>query len=114
FRIESGEVDRRALPMPDEARPNLRPAYCAPRNNLEYELAQLWEDILKVNRVGIYDNFFELGGDSLQAARLINRLQQKLDQVIYLAPLFQAPTIAALAAYLAEQFPEVNLKLGEI
>lgn len=110
----NGKIDRQALPSPDGARPNLQQAYVAPRNTLEYGLAQVWQDVLKVERVGLYDNFFELGGDSLKAAVVINRLQHLLDRVIYLAPLFQAPTIADLAAYLTEHFPEVTSKLGMI
>ncbi len=101
----SGKVNRRALPKPDQGRPDLGREFVAPRTPLEKHLAELWQELLGVTRVGVHDNFFELGGDSLKAAVLINRLQQQVGQVIWVAALFDAPTVGELARYLVENYP---------
>jgi hypothetical protein len=71
----NGKVDRRSLPEPDTARPDLAEAFVAPRTAEEKALAEIWEKILGVEKVGIHDNFFELGGHSLLATQLISRLR---------------------------------------
>lgn len=87
------------------SRPNLNSVYSAPRNQIEQEIANLWQELLGVNQVGIYDNFFELGGDSLTGVTLINKFQQKLHKTIPIAALFEAPTVAELAEYCQKQSP---------
>ncbi len=72
----NGKVDRRALPKPAPARPNLGEAYVAPRDNQEEEIAAICARVLGVERVGVHDDFFELGGNSLLATRLIYELQE--------------------------------------
>jgi amino acid adenylation domain-containing protein len=107
----SGKVDRRALPAPAaEAEPR-GPAYVAPRSPLEARLAGLWREVLKVERVGIHDSFFELGGDSIQGAMLINRLQDELGEIVYVMALFDAPTVAQLAAYLEASYGDAVARL---
>ncbi len=101
----SGKVNVRALPAPDQDRPDLGSEYVAPRNPLEEALADMWKELLGVERVGIHDNFFDLGGDSLKAAIFVNRLQEFLGEIVYVVVLFDAPTIAELASYLIENFP---------
>ena len=102
----SGKVDRKALPAPPSERPELERAYEAPRDPLEERLAGLWAELLGVGRVGIHDNFFELGGDSIQGAMFINRLQRELGRIVYVMALFDAPTVAELAAYLRATYPD--------
>jgi hypothetical protein len=58
----NGKVDRRALPAPTDARPDLDTAYVAPRNSTERELADIWSEVLGVEGIGIYDDFLDLGG----------------------------------------------------
>ncbi|MBR7826929.1 amino acid adenylation domain-containing protein [Actinospica sp. MGRD01-02] len=70
----NGKTDRKALPAPDES--SARPAYAAPRDELEIALATVWAEVLEIERVGIDDDFFELGGHSLQLVRVVNRLSQ--------------------------------------
>jgi amino acid adenylation domain-containing protein len=98
----NGKLDRRALPVPGAAR-----AWGghggAPQSALESDLASLWSEILSVAAVGVQDNFFDLGGDSIAAVRLTTRLQQFLDDDVMLAAIFEAPTIAKLAAYLQQR-----------
>jgi acyl-coenzyme A synthetase/AMP-(fatty) acid ligase/acyl carrier protein len=92
----NGKVDRNALPIP-EARSEAS-LYIAPRNAEEATLAQIWSEVLRVERVGIHDNFFELGGDSLRAMRVIARMRELLRLELPLRELFESPTIAELAA----------------
>jgi amino acid adenylation domain-containing protein/non-ribosomal peptide synthase protein (TIGR01720 family) len=96
----NGKINRRALPEPDTARPELQEAFIAPRDSLELQLAQIWEDVLNVSPIGVTDNFFNLGGHSLLAVRLMAQVQQQFAQNLPLATLFQAPTIEQLATTL--------------
>jgi amino acid adenylation domain-containing protein len=92
----NGKVDRRALPAPDGARPELGAKYEGPRNEVEAELCRIWAEVLGLERVGIHDNFFELGGDSILSIQIVARDNQK---GLRLAPrqLFEQRTFAALA-----------------
>ena len=107
----NGKVDRRALPRPSSGRPDLLTSYRPPVSPIERYLARLWCEVLGVDEVGADDDFFELGGDSLQAAVIVNRLQARLGQVIYVVALFDAPSVAALAAYLERHYAEAEARL---
>jgi non-ribosomal peptide synthase protein (TIGR01720 family) len=93
----NGKVDRKALPAPDSARPELEEELVAPRTTAERQLAAIWCEVLGVERVGVHDNFFGLGGDSILSIQVIARAQQA---GLRLTPrqLFQHQTIADLAA----------------
>ena len=93
----SGKVDRQALPVPDQSRPTLQAAYVAPRNELEETIAQIWREVLGMERVGIHDDFFEIGGNSLLAMQIIAKVSNTLDVYLPLHRLFDTPTIAGLA-----------------
>ncbi len=109
----SGKVDTARLPAVDANHAVHAADYTAPRTRLEQALADLWREVLGVERVGIDDNFFALGGNSLQAAIVANRLQQALGAVVYVVVLFDAPTVARLAAYLAQHYRrQVSAWLG--
>jgi non-ribosomal peptide synthase protein (TIGR01720 family) len=92
----NGKIDRRALPEPDTTRPTLQAAFVAPRNPREKLLAQIWAELLGLERIGIHDNFFDLGGNSLLVIRIIARAQQA-GLAITTRQLFQHQTIAELA-----------------
>ena len=97
----NGKVDRTALPAPT-LRPEMATSYDAPETELELMLAKAWQELLRIDRVGLNDNFFDLGGHSLLAARLIARIEKETGQNIPVATLFEAPTIAQLAQKLID------------
>ena len=90
----SGKIDRRSLPDPGEVERAVE--YVAPRTPLEEELARIWQELLGVERVGVYDDFFALGGHSLLATQAVIRIRNAVADVP-LHSLFNAPTVAALA-----------------
>ncbi len=92
----NGKVDRRALPAPEQNRPDLEREYVAPRTAVEQQLSAIWSDVLRVDRVGIHDSFFELGGDSILTIQVISRARQA-GLRISPAQLFEHPTIAELS-----------------
>jgi amino acid adenylation domain-containing protein len=101
--LPNGKVDRRALPAPDRSRPELEKAFVAPRDDLELQLAHIWEEVLGVRPVGVRDNFFELGGHSLLAVRLFALIEQRLGRKLPLTAVFQGATVEQLAAVLRQQ-----------
>ena len=98
----NGKVDRKALPAPDSARPELATAFVAPQGALEEFLAEQWRNLLRLSRVGSRDNFFDLGGNSVMIVQIHHRLKQHLQREIPLIALFQYPTIDTLAQALAQ------------
>jgi len=98
----NGKVDRRALPAPDEARPDLEEAFVAPRNPVEEVAAGILAEVLKLDRVGVNDNFFDLGGHSLLATQVISRLRRAFQVELPLRIFFETPTVAGLAKGIEE------------
>ena len=96
----NGKLDRRALPQPPlEAL--LSRDYVAPEGDSEIALAQIWSELLQVERVGRHDHFFELGGHSLLAMRMLSQVRQRLGVELALGELFANAELCAVAAALA-------------
>jgi amino acid adenylation domain-containing protein len=112
----NGKVDRRALPAPEGDAFSAR-EYEAPEGETEEALAEIWAEVLGVERVGRHDHFFELGGHSLLAVRMISRVRQVLDAEVGIADVFDKPVLSALAqhvlyAQLAQFDPEELARLS--
>ncbi len=96
----NGKVDRQALPAPEQKRPDLGYTSAAPRSAVEEVLVGIWANVLDLQEVGIHDNFFHLGGHSLLATQIIAQILETFQLALSLRTLFEAPTIATLAARL--------------
>ncbi|MFJ9990316.1 amino acid adenylation domain-containing protein [Pseudomonas putida] len=96
----NGKLDRRALPAPTRADLFER-RFEAPQGELEQTLAQIWQGLLQVERVGRHDHFFELGGHSLLAMRLVAQVRQRLGVELTLGTLFAQAELAAMAEVVA-------------
>ncbi len=92
-----GKVDRKALPAPERSRPALDETFDAPRTPIAELLANIWAEVLGLDRVGEHDNFFVLGGHSLLATQVMSRVQAAFQVSLSLRSLFAAPTVAGLA-----------------
>jgi len=97
----NGKIDRKALPEPDESRPELSVSYEGPRNESERKLAGIWEEVFKVHPIGIHDDFLELGGHSLMAMRIVSLTNQTFGIDLSLGSLLDVSTVAGLAGVVA-------------
>jgi len=98
---ENGKVDRRALPAPDQLRPELEGNFVAPRTPAEELIAGIWAEVLRLERVGIHDDFFDLGGHSLNATQVVSRVREAFKVEMPLRALFESPTVEALSRTIA-------------
>ncbi|HYH80383.1 MAG TPA: non-ribosomal peptide synthetase, partial [Longimicrobium sp.] len=111
----NGKLDRKALPAPEGEAYAAR-EYEAPADETEQALAEIWAEVLRVDRVGRRDNFFELGGHSLRAVQVISRVRQVLNVKVALAELFTRPVLEDFAqevmdAQLARVDPDAMAQL---
>ncbi|WP_300239708.1 AMP-binding protein, partial [Pseudomonas sp.] len=89
----NGKLDRKALPKVDAQQ--MQQVYVAPQSELEQQVAAIWADVLKLDRVGMTDNFFELGGHSLLVAQVVTRVKQQFGVDMPIKSLFGAESLAA-------------------
>jgi syringomycin synthetase protein SyrE len=94
----NGKLDRRALPAPELDAYAMR-EYEPPQGEVEEILAGIWQELLKVERIGRHDNFFELGGHSLLATQLVVRIRSALALEVPMRALFEHPSLRVLAAH---------------
>jgi fengycin family lipopeptide synthetase D len=97
----NGKIDRSALPAPEV---NISEDYEAPRNQLEEQLAQIWRQVIGIEKdfLGIDENFFDLGGHSVKATELAARIQKQLNIKISLSDIFKIATIRGMAQYIRD------------
>ncbi|MEU5095199.1 amino acid adenylation domain-containing protein [Streptomyces sp. NPDC020996] len=93
----SGKLDRNALPDPVRTRDADDPGLTAPRDETERIVAEVWADVLGLDRIGIDDSFFDLGGHSLLATMAVSRIAQRLGRDIELRTVFENPTVRGFA-----------------
>jgi len=97
----SGKIDMARLPLPVSDA-----GYVAPRSPVEETMAEIWRDVLGIDRVGVFDNFFDRGGHSISAARVVTRVRQAFHVDTEVVSIFQAPTIASFVVVLAQRLVE--------
>ncbi|MBW1643054.1 MAG: SDR family NAD(P)-dependent oxidoreductase, partial [Deltaproteobacteria bacterium] len=101
--LDSAEkIKEASLPSAAHERPDLSSAYVVPGNLTEQTIAKIWQELLKIDKVGIHDNFFELGGHSLLATRALSRLKSKFPFEFTMSDLFERPTIHSLSEMILE------------
>lgn len=96
----NGKIDYRALPVPDQSRPNLEEAFVPPRTPIEETIAGIVSQVLGIEQVGIHDDFFRLGGYSLAATQIVSRIRRAFEAEVPLRALFEVTTVAGLAKWI--------------
>jgi amino acid adenylation domain-containing protein len=105
----NGKIDRRCLPAPDQARPELKAAYVAPRGTVERSIVAIWKEVLGVRKVGVDDNFFDLGGNSILMTKVHSKFQKMFSWDLRLVEMFEYPTVRSLAERLTMKKEDVSL-----
>jgi amino acid adenylation domain-containing protein len=106
----SGKVDRLALPAPEPVRRDPAAGYEAPRTELERTIAEVWRELLGIERIGRHDNVFELGAHSLLIVRAHSRLRRALGRELSVVDLFRHASVGALAGYLSREEENPNFE----
>ena len=106
----NGKIDRKALPLPENIRPQLSTQYTAPSDKLEELITRIWQEVLHLERIGVNDNFFDMGGHSLLLAQVRSKISNVLHKEVSIMDLFRYPTISTLSRFLQTG---KNPKLGE-
>ncbi len=96
----NGKLDRKALPKPDHRSSEPERDFISPRTELEKIVADVWAEVLKVERIGVHDNFFDAGGHSLLAIQTFSRIRVALQVDLSVRALFEKPTVASLCDYI--------------
>jgi acyl-coenzyme A synthetase/AMP-(fatty) acid ligase/acyl carrier protein len=104
----NNKIDRRALPPVSAIERDIEQAYAAPRSDAEAAICAIWEEVLGVAPIGVDDPFLSLGGDSLKAAKIIVRLEQKFGSEMSMGALFDAGTISGVARLFAKPTGEID------
>jgi amino acid adenylation domain-containing protein len=99
----NGKVDRDALPKQESLRPALGVKYAPPSAGLERSIAEIWRQVLGIDKVGRDDNFFDLGGHSMHLLQVHHGLKEALGAGLPIVELFKYPTIGSLAAYWGQE-----------
>jgi len=98
----NGKIDKRALPVPQKPDQKVEDVTAAPASPTEETLAQIWREVLRIDRVGVRDNFFSLGGHSLLVTQVMSRVQEAFQVSMTMRQFFEAPTISSLAVVIEE------------
>lgn len=103
----NGKVNHSALPESNGDRPELAATYEPPQTEVERAIANIWQQMLHVDKVGIHDNFFDIGGHSLLLVEIHAKLREIFPTNISVINLFEHPTINSLAKYLTQKQTEI-------
>ncbi|MBD2137713.1 amino acid adenylation domain-containing protein [Anabaena sp. FACHB-1237] len=95
----NGKIDKKALPLPGQSLVN-ETQYVMPENDTEKTIVEIWQEVLKMPKVGRNDNFFDLGGNSLLLIQVHRKLQEQLVIELPVVEMFSYPTVKALSSYI--------------
>lgn len=102
----NGKIDRqKLLLMQDSSKTRV---FVSPQSPMEIRLADIWKEVLQVDRAGVDDHFFDLGGDSLKALRVVSKIRSHLKIQLSLSEIFNRPTISSLGHYLQTRKPSLS------
>jgi acyl-coenzyme A synthetase/AMP-(fatty) acid ligase/acyl carrier protein len=96
----NGKIDRQALPSVELSRPEAETNFVPPRTSIEESLANIWSDLLRIEKVGVNDDFFEIGGDSMLSVQMNTQIRETFKVKLPLRQIFETPNIADLAEHL--------------
>ncbi len=96
----NGKIDRKALPLPENIRPQLSTQYTAPSDRFEELITRIWQEVLHLEKIGVNDNFFDIGGHSLLLAQVRSKISKVLNKEVSIMDLFRYPTISTLSKFL--------------
>jgi amino acid adenylation domain-containing protein len=99
----TGKLDSKALLALKPEQLGSEREFVVPRTLVEEQMAEIWKEILELEKIGVHDNFFDSGGDSLNAVQLFCRYEESFGKKLPLATLFRAPTIAQLASLVTSE-----------
>jgi len=97
----SGKIDRQQLPEPGKV-VEVKTTYVAPSNEVEKKITAIWQEVLKVDKIGVNDNFTELGGHSLLIMSIVTKIHQELNVELQLTDIFDNPTVKELSQLVME------------
>ncbi len=97
----NGKVDKNALPEPDRSRPALETTHTGPQNEVEATITGIWQELLRLDDIGVHDDFFDLGGHSLLMMQMRTRLEHSFRRQVPLMELFRHSTVSRLALLFA-------------
>lgn len=106
----NGKLDRKQLPAAQSGAQTSKATYEAPEDELQQTIVNIWQDTLKLDKVGVKDNFFDLGGHSLLIVRVHQLLKAQVDKPISLTDLYRFPTISSLTEFLNSDKQNESLK----
>jgi amino acid adenylation domain-containing protein len=110
----NGKIDRQALPKADQHQSDSGVEYMPPQTTVENQLARIWQELLKCDRVGIHDNFFTLGGNSLLVVLMHNRMEEFYPGKVDVTDIFAYPTIAKLVQFIETGLTAQMIQLEEL
>ena len=93
----NGKVDKHRLPNPEEYW--VAKEYVAPRSEIEREIAEIWQSVLKVDQISVVDSFFDVGGHSLLAVQIVSRVKEKYQIDFSMRRLMEIASIEGMASY---------------
>ncbi len=110
----TGKIDRKALAEQADSQSRSMKEYVEPSEGIQRTLADIWKEVLKVEKIGVHDNFFVLGGNSLKAILLTSLLHKKLDVKVSLLEIFRGPTVKELAGLIEKTTREKFISIEKV